>query len=211
MRYLSLAIATAVCALIVSCGSGGEQSTANPSSQYNELRIAPLNAEVRTGTRLRFVAVAFKADQTTNSSWERSPVASTQWKSSAPDVLSIDANGNFTAQSAGVATITASLGTLTTSTRMFVAESSLDLVRVMIEPGLSQFDNSGKISEQPFQAVAEYQDLSTKAITLEGIWVSSNPTAVAVSQSGIATFKSPGDCSITFFYGLTYNNFRVVR
>lgn len=212
------AIATMiVCMFTVSCGGGGQEIPRSPSYPYVSLHIAPVMASVRTGAIAgisgagnRFVAVATRADGSADVSLNSvSSVAATAWSSSAPNVASIDALGNFTALSPGRTTITATLGPLMASTTLEVSDTAPTLTTVEIYPGLPKVGDNGTTAGIQLQAIAKYDDGSTKNVTSNGAWMSMDVTAAVVDATGMVMYKSTAECEIVFVYGLSYNSMRL--
>lgn len=215
MRFLGfLALATVL--MNLGCGDNGPR-TSTPTQEYQKLQLAPRDATVGTGTTVaiagfanRFIAVGFRSDGGTDSSWDLLvPAAGTTWKSSNPSIVSIDNQGRFVAASAGLTTISATLGSLSASTTMVVSDTAPTLTAVQMYPGLPLLDGHGNVVGIHFQALASYDDHSEQDVTGNGVWTSSDPASCTVDSSGAVIYKSMTNCRISFLYGLSYNTFKI--
>lgn len=110
-----------------------------------------------------------------------------KWESSNPEIVSIDNNGNVTANAKGTATITVTSEkgkTFTTQVRSFIEVTSLELSKTSLRI------EKGKTSTITIKALPA--DVDTSEIT----WSSSNPSVASV-ENGIITGKVEGTTTIT--------------
>ncbi len=197
-RFVKVLIVTAACFAATSCGNGSD-----PASLYQSLRIAPLNATVRTGTAGIFVAIAFAADGTATD-----VTTSVSWKSSVPTVLSVERIGQFTADSDGSAVISATLGGMTVSAPLTVSDTAPTLLNVSI--GLPSIGGNGiTVAGLQFQAIAFYDDGSKRDVTHDGIWVSNNVTVSVTDSSGNSVPATV--VAVEFYYGLNFDTYKVTH
>jgi trimeric autotransporter adhesin len=122
------------------------------------------------------------------------------WTSSAPNVASVSAAGNVTAQSPGNATITAQLGTLSANCDIFVDGSRLTSIR--ISPKTASVAPQGVVA---FTATGTFADGNTQNLTTSALWTSSPASVATVSNVpatiGQATGLNPGTAKITALFG----------
>ena len=122
------------------------------------------------------------------------------WSSSAPLAASISTAGLATGQSAGTATITATIGAISNTAGIVVASSALQSIAVtpaaMSIPAQVAFQ---------FTAIATFADGSTQDLTNSVTWTSSHPAFATISNSignaGLALGVSPGTSTITAAFG----------
>ena len=115
-----------------------------------------------------------------------------QWTSSAPEIVSVDAEGNLVAVASGSCTITGKA----VDTANEVAEVTLD---VSVEVGVSEITLSetaitgyvGKSAK--IAATVMPEDAANKKI----VWTSSDETVATVAASGSIKFLKPGEVTIT--------------
>jgi len=113
------------------------------------------------------------------------------WSSSDPSIVIVDQNGNVTAKSLGVATVTVTTesGKKTDTCKVTVSENiihvtsiELDSKKIFLYP-----DQSYKLT-----ATVLPEDATNKNVT----WSSLKPSIAIVDQNGNVTAKSPGDVEI---------------
>jgi uncharacterized protein YjdB len=122
------------------------------------------------------------------------------WSSSAPNVASVSAAGNVTAQSPGNATITARLGGLSANCDIFVDGSRLTSIK--ISPKTASVAPQGVVA---FTATGTFADGNTQNLTASASWTSSPASVATVSNVpatiGQATGLNPGTAKITALFG----------
>ena len=112
-----------------------------------------------------------------------------QWMSSNPEVASVDANGNVTAQSPGTATITA-LASNGQALRCAVTVNT-DVGKVSLNKKDLLLRTVG--SKEALTASVAVADGANVPIT----WVSSNPGVATVDANGVVTAVADGEAKIT--------------
>ena len=122
------------------------------------------------------------------------------WTSTAPNVASVTAGGFVTALSAGNATISAQLGTLSGNSAIVVDGSPLTSIQVL--PPTASIPQQ---TEQPFVATGTFADGKTQDLTTFVLWTSSPASVATISHLpatiGQATGLEPGTANITALFG----------
>jgi len=109
------------------------------------------------------------------------------WSSSDASVAQVSSTGLVQALSQGVATITASLDSISQTAKFTVTAPSLSSITVNpANPSVAFGAN------QQFTAMMKFSDGSTKDATSVVTWSSSNTSAATISSSGLATVAAPG-------------------
>lgn len=120
--------------------------------------------------------------------------ADAEWTSSAPDVLDVSA-GALSALTAGEATITASYQGKSATRTVTVAE--LMLTGVAISPQVMELKRG---TPEQLTVTATYDDGSTKDVTAEATFASSNPDVATVDAAGLVEPLNGGPVQITVEY-----------
>jgi len=146
---------------------------------------------VGKGTTLQYAATGHYSDSST-----QNLTGLVTWTSSDATVVSIDNTGLATNRKFRTVTITAALGSITSSTSRTVA--TITVVGIVVTP-VSPSLNVGQT--QQFTATAHFSDGTTQDITASAHW-SSSTVGVAtinngVSGGGLATAKAIGTTTIT--------------
>ena len=184
--------------------------TANISATFNAVTgSAPLNVSSVTlvsiavnpatdvlapASRRAYTAVGTFSDGST-----QNITTAVTWTSSAPNVASISSYGQVTGQSAGTATITALLGSVSGSGSLVVESSPL--TSVQITPASATVAQQTAIQ---FNAIGTFADGSTENLTNSVSWTSSPSSVATVSDtagtSGLANGIAPGPATITALF-----------
>jgi hypothetical protein len=133
-----------------------------------------------------------KAVGTYNDASTQDISASVTWSASPSGIVSVSGDGVATGKALGAATITAALNTV----------SGMDTVAV-VAPALSSISITPSGASIPLginqqlSALGTYSDGSTQNLTNSVLWVSSNPTIVSLSGSGMATADAVGLVTVT--------------
>ena len=135
------------------------------------------------------------------------------WSSSDTSVATVGVSGVVTGQSAGTATITANLGTISASAPLVVEGSSL--VSIKITPQTLKLPAT---IETQLTAMGTFSDGQQLDLTSAVTWTSSTPSVATVSNSadsaGVATGVAPGTTTVSAaFAGIsaTTNPYRDYR
>jgi uncharacterized protein YjdB len=153
----------------------------------SSIAITPENASVPAGTAQQFTATGSYSDGTTYD-------ISTQitWASTTAATATITAQGLATAVAAGTTNISATLGSIQDTTTLTV--TSVTLSSVMVSP-----TTASKVvgTTQQLTATCTYSDGTSRDMTSQATWSSSNTGVATVSTSGLVTAVSAGSASIT--------------
>ena len=114
------------------------------------------------------------------------------WTSSAPSVASVSSTGLTQAVTQGVATVTASYGSVSRGATVTVTPPAL--TSITVTPGNS---SSPIGAYQQFTAILSYSDGSTKDTTTSVTWSSSPATVATINASGLANALASGSTTIT--------------
>jgi trimeric autotransporter adhesin len=118
------------------------------------------------------------------------------WSSSASSVVSISSTGLAKAGAQGVATITASSGSIAGSTAVTVATPVVTSITVLPAAPSVLVGAS-----QQFTAILNYSDGSTRSTTQGVSWSSSASSVATVNNSGLASVLAAGNATITATLG----------
>lgn len=148
--------------------------------------VAPANTTLAPGSQEQFVAIGtWPGGMTLNIS------NFVSWSSSAPSVASVNSTGVAQAVAQGVATITASYGSVTGATTVTVTPPVLTSIAVI--PGNASVPVG---AYEQFTAVLSYSDGSTKDTTSSVNWSSSSATVATVTGLGLASALVAGSTTI---------------
>jgi uncharacterized protein YjdB len=161
------------------------------------LELEPATATVPVGARQRFTGAGRYSDGTS-----RDVTSLLAWSSSDEGVAVIDTTGEATGVSAGMATITATLGTLRATAELTV--STATLARLEIEPAAPAPLAVGRTLA--FRATGVFSDGMTIDLTADAglIWASDAPLVASISNApgtaGKATALAVGTARIGAVY-----------
>jgi hypothetical protein len=109
------------------------------------------------------------------------------WSSSAPTVASVSATGLVNGLSAGTSDIGAAFQQVHGSTPVTVTAATLQSIAVTpATPTINQGQT------QQFVAIGTYSDASTRDLSTQATWASSNTGVATISSTGLATSAGPG-------------------
>jgi uncharacterized protein YjdB len=158
------------------------------------IAITPLNPSIDLGASQQFTATGTYTDGSTSDI-----TASVTWSASPAGVAVISnqtgSQGLATSSGVGSATITATLGAVSSSTSLTVV--GLQLVSIAVSPMTSIVGTGQTVA---FIATATYSDGSTNDVTGSVTWSSSDSTIASMSQN-MATTVGPGTVTITAVSG----------
>jgi uncharacterized protein YjdB len=139
-----------------------------------EIQVEPVDAEITRGLEQQFTATGFYSDGTSEPLDEE-----VAWQTSDPAVATVDLAGLAKGIGTGVATITASFGGLVGQATLTVTAPTLTTVQVTpaaVSTPVGTFEQ--------FTAMAFYTDGTSRDVTVEATWTSSDPELVDVVPSG---------------------------
>ncbi|WP_193003613.1 beta strand repeat-containing protein [Aeromonas simiae] len=155
----------------------------------SSIQVIPPTPSLAAGTKLQFQALATFSDGTTQ---DVSGKAS--WISSATDVLAINLSGEATGLKAGNATVTATLGGVTSNgASVTVTNAVVSTVQI----SLSGASSLAKGTSVQFSAQAILSDGTTQDVSNQVSWLSSDTSRVTIDASGKATAVALGSSNIS--------------
>ena len=157
------------------------------------LSLPPSVSELTMGQTLQLTATVTYSDGSI-----RQIAEEVDWASSNPQALTISSYGLAEAQSAGSATIKAVLGSESNSLEIRVIDPAPALESISITPSTPVV-----IEKDSFQlaTTATYSDGSTRDITTEVLWASSDAEIAAISALGLIQAQAEGEAIITATLG----------
>jgi uncharacterized protein YjdB len=156
------------------------------------IAVTPVNASIPLGTVQQFTATGTFSDGST-----QNITGTVTWSSSKNSVASITVSGLVTAGNLGTVTIMASSGSISGSTSLSV--NAADLSSLAIPQGNVTIAEG---TSEPFSAVGTFTDGSTRDLTTQATWTSSNTEVATVGSAwGLAKGLSPGITTITAAVG----------
>jgi uncharacterized protein YjdB len=154
--------------------------------------VTPVNASIPLGTVQQFTATGTFSDGTTQNITD-----TVTWSSSKNSVASITVSGLASAGNLGTVTITAASGSVSGSTSLTV--NAANLSSLTIPQGNVAI---AETTTEPFSAIGTFTDGSTRDLTTQATWTSSNTAVATVGSSyGLAKGLSPGTTTITAAVG----------
>ncbi|MEO7209250.1 MAG: Ig-like domain-containing protein [Steroidobacteraceae bacterium] len=165
------------------------------SATLVSIEVMPTNPSIANGLSDALQATGIYTDHSTHDL-----TSSVTWSSSVASVASVSnlpgSNGLATSASPGSTTINAAFGGISGSTNLTVTTATL--VSLGVTPANPSI---AKGLKSQFTAVGSYTDSSTKNLTAQVQWSSSDPTLATVSNAagydGLATGLNPGSVTIT--------------
>lgn len=170
------------------------------------ISITPFNPSLAAGTSLQLKAVGVFQDGST-----QDLTGSVTWTSSVPSVATVSASGLLRGIKIGTMKVSATKGQIIGVANVTVTAATV--VSLSVTP--SSFSIAKQTTEQ-FSAVGTFTDGTTRDITSQLKWTSSQPSIATVS-AGLASGLAPGTTTITATSGsvsasasLTVTNANVV-
>lgn len=150
------------------------------------IRVEPVNSTISIGLTQQYQATAVFTDGR-----EADVTSTVEWSSSAPEVGTIAPGGLLTGVSEGRAVVVAALGTVRGTTNLRVSDAAL--LSLAIQP---QSSSPLGVTVQ-FQATGTFSDGSTRDVTNQVRWESSNPDGLLVAFGGLAQSFTVGTYTVT--------------
>ncbi|MFZ3340000.1 MAG: Ig-like domain-containing protein [Terriglobales bacterium] len=162
------------------------------SATVNSIAVTPATPSIPLGTLQQFSATGTFSDGTT-----QDITGTVAWSSSKTSIASITVSGLATARNLGTTTITATSGSVNGSATATI--NAADLASLAIQPGDSMI---AATTSQQFSAIGTFNDGSTRDLTAQSTWTSSDAGVAKVgSASGLAKGLAPGAANITATIG----------
>jgi len=185
-----LATATSPGAATVTARQGsifGSDSFAIAQPTLVSIAVSPPSITLTPAHSTQLKAVGTYDDAST-----RDISASVIWSASPSGIVSVSSNGVATGKALGAATITAALNAVSGMDAVAVVAPTLNSISVTPSGASIPLGMNQQLS-----AFGTYSDGSTQDLTNSVQWVSSNPTIVSVSGSGMATADALGTIMVT--------------
>ncbi|AUR52791.1 beta strand repeat-containing protein [Aquella oligotrophica] len=128
---------------------------------------------------------------------------SVTWIASDSSILSVGSNGNASALTAGSASVSASMDSISSnSLSVIVKDISLKSIEINIDDNTLVAGTSGKLT-----ATGHYSDGSSQQLTNQVSWASSDSSIVNVTADGVAHANKAGSANVTAsLAGVTSNS-----
>jgi len=191
-----------LCAMLAACGGGGGGGAVGGGGGHNDpppvvtlesIDVTPQSPTIMVGTTKQLNAMGTYSDGTS-----ANITSQVTWASTDESVATISATGLATALSVTSTLITATSGTIVSSSALTVTPIPA-LVSVDVTPKNVTIISNGT-STQQFTATGTYSDSSTQDLTGTVEWSSSN-TNLSIDVNGLATVISQGTFTITATMG----------
>jgi uncharacterized protein YjdB len=190
---LAKGIAPGTSSITASSGSISSSATLTvTNATVVSIAVTPANASIPLGTLQQLSATGTFSDGTT-----QNITGTVTWSSSKNSVASITVSGLVTARNLGTVTITAASGSVSGSTSLSVNAANLSSLAIP-QGNVTIAENTS----EPFSVVGTFNDGSTRDLTTQAIWTSSNAGVATVASTwGLAKGLSPGTATITATVG----------
>jgi len=180
----------------ITAKSGTIQGTASLSitvavANLTSIAISPSASSIPVNTSQQFTATGTYSDGSS-----RDLTALVSWASSATGVATIDPTGMSAGVAAGTTNISATLGTVTSSTSLTVNAPAI--ASIVVTPADLTL---GIGIHQQYTATAIYTDGSSQDLSSAVAWSSSATSVATVDNNGLATTVAAGTTTITATLG----------
>ena len=146
------------------------------------IEITPANISIMQGEKMQYTAIGTYDD---NNSVDITDEV--LWSSANTEIVSIDSSGLATAVSPGIVFIKAELGSIHSDTNLNITDKIL--VSIHVTPCCDWIPQEGT---RQYTATAYYLDESSRDITNEITWSTSDPMIATINDSGFAEGISTG-------------------
>ncbi len=190
---LATGIAAGITTVEAQIGSFSSTTTLNVSAAtLTSVSISPSGASLAAGVPQQFTLSGTFSDGT-----QQNLGSAATWSSSAPATATVSATGLATGVAPGTVQFTASYnGQAASSTPVQVTAATL--VSIAVSPSSPSF---AKRSTEQFHVIGIYSDGTTHDLTASAVFSSSNPSAVSINTSGVASGLNVGSVQITASFG----------
>jgi hypothetical protein len=122
---------------------------------------------------------------------------SATWKSSDASVAAVDTSGLLAAVTAGTATITSNVGSISATASVTVSAVQKTLNSITISPGQLALSQG---STRQLTSTGKYSDGTQSDLTSTVSWISSNPATATVAATGLLSAAGTGLTTVTANY-----------
>ena len=196
---MGVAAGTVIITATGTTATGSTSGTASlkvTSATLTSIAVTPAAMSIPLGVQQQFTATGTFSDMTT-----QDITGTVTWASSAPSIASITVSGLATGLKIGSTTISATAGAVSGSTSLTV--NAANLASLAVTPGNP--GNPAQIAAntaQQFSAVGTFNDGSTKNLTGQAAWTSSNTAVSTIGPSnGLAKALTSGSTTISATVG----------
>ena len=189
-----LATAVGLGSVTISVTAMGQTATtssfaATPAT-IASITVSPQNPSLVVGGTQQFTASANYTDSTS-----QDVTSTVLWSSSSPAVATINPSGLAIAVTAGSSTITAQLASFSgTSSLNVTTAPAPTLQSITVTPASGANVATG--SNLQFTATGTYSDNSTRNLTTQVTWTSTNVAIATIDSAGLATGVAPGSVTV---------------
>jgi uncharacterized protein YjdB len=187
--------ASGQCSVSATIGSIGGSLAVTVTPALISIAVTPANPSIAPNTDEQFFATGTYSDNST-----QNLTSQVTWSSSNPGIATISTTaptrGLATAVSAGVTTISASLGSVTGSTQLTVTSATVTQITVTAPSSTLTLGLS-----QQYTATGSFSDGTTQDITNVAQWHSSNSNVASITVSGLVTGRTLGTVTISANFG----------
>jgi len=181
-------------------GVTGETLLAVTDAVLVAIEVTPAHPSLAAGRTLQLTATGRYSDDST-----RPVTAEVTWTTSASAIATIsnapESKGVVSGVTVGTVTVTATDGTIETTTELTV--TTAELVSIAVTPAIPSVAAG---IDQQFVATGTFSDHSTQDLTTQVTWASANPAVAEVSNAaaskGLATTKIAGTTVVTATSGV---------
>ncbi len=156
------------------------------NASLTSIAVTPQAGSFPLGTLQQFTATGSFSDGTT-----QDITATAAWSSSNTGIASITVSGLLTARNVGTVTITAASGAVNGVASASV--NAANLASIAIAPGNLTL---AATTSQQMAAIGTFNDGSTRDLTSQVTWTTSNAPAAKISSNGLVRALSPGTASV---------------
>jgi uncharacterized protein YjdB len=166
--------------------SGSDQITVS-SASLTSIVISPVTPTLISGKTQQLTATGSYNDGTT-----QDITSKVSWSGSATGIVGVSASGLVTATGPGTATISATSGTISSSDKITVTQTTL--VSIAITPANVSVP---KGETEQLTATGSYNDGSTQDLSNQVTWAGAVPGIVDIGINGLITARGVGSATIT--------------
>ena len=192
-----LSAGTATISATLGSVNGNATLTVQTPPTLTSIAVTPTNSSILAGATQQFTATGTYSDGGTQNLSNR-----VTWTSLNTAVATINTNGLATGLSAGTATISATLGSVSGNATLTV-QTPPTLTSIAVTP-----TNSSILAgaTQQFTATGTYSDGSTQNLSNRVTWTSLNTAVATINTNGLATGLSAGTTTISATLGSVSGN-----